>query len=161
MTTEIDKKNIDYLIGKLSISSLYINNLPLEITRIMISFLVKKDKESLVLIDKKMNDYKYYFLDIRYIHAKYYNDYTKSKVSRLIDCFDNFELYKFKNLKHLAFSRFFNDKEPIKKSDLPNSITSLNFGLFFNNGGRPFKKDDLPDNLKYLFIKGSVKQVGF
>ena len=159
MTTQIDTKNIDYLIGKLSLSSLSINNLPLEITRIMISFLLKKDKESLVLIDKKMNDYKYYFVDIRYIYAKYYNDYTKSKVTTLIDCFDNFELYKFKNLKYLAFSRFFNDKEPIKKSDLPNSITTLNFGLFFNNGGKPFKKDDLPDNIKYLFIKGSAKNL--
>ena len=40
-----------------------------------------------------------------------------------------------------------NGKQPIKKGDLPEKLTTLDIGGYFENGGKPIEQNDLPDNL--------------
>ena len=114
------------------------NKLSSDIIKYISSFLDDKNTSQLVITNKSLYELRYELTYIDYKYALKYNDNDKNKIEKIINCNQIRHLHKFKKLKSLTFCSIFNnDYRPIKKSDLPKTLTSLCFGKYFNNGGKP------------------------
>ena len=125
-----------------------LNSLPKDILHSIASFL---NIHTLVIINKRFNEFKYSLTAIPYSSTILFSDDNKSRTKKILQCICLDELYKFKQLKSLSFDDSFTNRgRQIKKGDLPEGLRYLSFGKDFNNGGSPFLKGDLPEGLVYL-----------